>query len=212
MAITSKGILGRYYGKVGEVVGSSWRGIHYVKSLPKRIKRATSEKILNQQAKFRVAVNFLTPLHEFIKNSYNDKKQFLMTANNNALGEVLRNAVIGNLPNIKIDYSKVVISKGKLPPLIKLSFVRQINKVDLKWGKIGSYLTSVPDSPVKFVIYVESKNVFLQDSGATRSSSEYSLSLESYEKGDKVVIWVLCTNKELTKFSNSVYLGEFIIQ
>ncbi|MFD1166317.1 hypothetical protein ACFQ2C_11935 [Sphingobacterium daejeonense] len=44
MAIISKGILGAYYGKVGEVVGSSWRGINYVKSLPRKIKEQLQKR------------------------------------------------------------------------------------------------------------------------------------------------------------------------
>ena len=70
MAIISKGILGAYYGKVGEVVGSSWRGINYVKSLPRKIKRTASEKALNQRAKFAMVAGFLKPLREFFKEKF----------------------------------------------------------------------------------------------------------------------------------------------
>ena len=38
MGIIKKGILGGFSGKVGNVVGASWKGIDYIRSLPSTVR------------------------------------------------------------------------------------------------------------------------------------------------------------------------------
>lgn len=39
MGTIKKGILGGFSGKVGTVVGGSWKGISYMRSLPQKVKK-----------------------------------------------------------------------------------------------------------------------------------------------------------------------------
>lgn len=43
MGTIKKGILGGFSGKVGTVVGSSWKGIAYMRSLPQNMKNPRTE-------------------------------------------------------------------------------------------------------------------------------------------------------------------------
>jgi len=54
-----KGIKEAYSGKVGSVIGSSWRGVDYVRSLSKISNKKASEGQIAQRAKFAMAVAFL---------------------------------------------------------------------------------------------------------------------------------------------------------
>lgn len=53
MATLSKGILGGFSGKVGPVVGATWRGMDVIRSRPKSSRRTPSERQLEQQLKFK---------------------------------------------------------------------------------------------------------------------------------------------------------------
>ena len=59
MARITKGILGGFSGKVGLVVGASWRGQDIIRSTPKPSSKPPSEKQLLQQLKFRLVIDFL---------------------------------------------------------------------------------------------------------------------------------------------------------
>lgn len=62
MGTIRQGALGGFSGKAGSIIGSSWRDINYIKGLPKLSNKPKSEKQLEQQAKFALAVKFLLPV------------------------------------------------------------------------------------------------------------------------------------------------------
>ena len=61
MAKLSQGINGPFFGKVGAVVGYTWKGIPVMRGLPTPRSKPFTQKELNQQAKFRIMNRFLTP-------------------------------------------------------------------------------------------------------------------------------------------------------
>lgn len=62
MARITKGILGGFSGKVGTVVGASWRGQDIIRSMPKPSSRKATGKQMLQQLKFKLVIGFLKPL------------------------------------------------------------------------------------------------------------------------------------------------------
>ena len=53
MGTVKKGILGDFSGKVGSVVGSNWKGIGYIRSLPKKVGNPRTLPQKSHRAKFR---------------------------------------------------------------------------------------------------------------------------------------------------------------
>ncbi|HEY1061659.1 MAG TPA: DUF6266 family protein, partial [Daejeonella sp.] len=66
MGTYKKGILGSFSGKVGTVVGSSWNGIEYMRSLPKPSSKAPTDLQMLQRAKLGMATGFLQPISALI--------------------------------------------------------------------------------------------------------------------------------------------------
>lgn len=66
MATFSKGILGGYSGKVGNVVGVRWRGKDILRSLPSKNTQAATQAQLNQRDRFTVAMRFVTPIKDIL--------------------------------------------------------------------------------------------------------------------------------------------------
>jgi len=59
----NQGILGPFTGKVGSVVGSSWKGVNYIKSLPGP-NSSNSEGQQKQRSRFKAVVSFASSLLE----------------------------------------------------------------------------------------------------------------------------------------------------
>ena len=66
MATIKKGITSHFTGKIGGVVGTTWRGIAVVKTAPKKSTKKPSVAQLIQRAKFSTVVAFLQPIKPFL--------------------------------------------------------------------------------------------------------------------------------------------------
>jgi hypothetical protein len=110
MATLRKGILGGFSGKVGGVVGSTWKGKQVVKGLPAPRKTGPSPAQLEQQARFGQLVSFLRPVTPLLNQAF-EKSNLNMSAFNKALSNN-QSAVTGIYPDFKIDYTKVILCKG----------------------------------------------------------------------------------------------------
>ena len=105
MGIINKGILGGFSGNVGPVVGSTWKGITYMKSLPNKKSKTSTVKQIEQQLKFALIMRFtqtMTALLELTYKAYANG----MTAFNAAFAYNIQNAVTGNSPDFEVDYQK----------------------------------------------------------------------------------------------------------
>lgn len=211
MAIISNGILGSFSGKVGSVVGGSWRGIQYIRSLPKKVKRVPTEKMLNQQAKFALAMSFVNPLRSFLKENYEDEKIRYMTSANLLSSHILRHAVQGNLPEIKLNYSKIIISKGTVEQLLDISSDKLDRVISVKWGAEEKYLVPLAEVEVRGVIYNENKNHFYHFKLGSRKTAQGEISLSLFDKGEKLAIWLYTMDKKTNRISESQFINEFTV-
>ena len=114
MGTIRKGANGGFSGKAGSIVGSSWRDIDYIRGLPKLSKKPKSEKQIEQQAKFALAIDVLLPVKKQIDTGFGNIKQGRTTSYNLALKHMLDYAIIGTYPALEIDYSQIAFAQGRL--------------------------------------------------------------------------------------------------
>lgn len=62
MAEIEQGILGGVRGKVGTVVGTTWRGKNVIRAKPRKSRKQASDKQVEQRMKFKAVANFLSRL------------------------------------------------------------------------------------------------------------------------------------------------------
>lgn len=113
MATYKKGILGVFTGKVGTVIGSNWRGIDYMRSLPKKSKKVATQPQLDQRFKFGLINSFFKSISTLIEIGYQSATGN-KTPMNVAVSYHLMEAVTGVSPAFEIDFTKVLISRGDL--------------------------------------------------------------------------------------------------
>ncbi|WP_374164314.1 DUF6266 family protein [Arcticibacter sp. MXS-1] len=95
-----KGLMGRFSGKVGNLIGSSWKSIDYMRSLPKKSPKAASEKQLKQQLRFALAVDFMRPISKLLSLGYIPESKNKVSGYNVAVSQVLHDAIKGVYPLI----------------------------------------------------------------------------------------------------------------
>lgn len=117
MGTIKQGILGGFSGKVGTVVGSTWKSVHYMRALAVSFSDPRTEKQKNQRSKFTAAVNFTKAMTPFLRFGY---KEFSgqQSAFNAAVSYILKHAMKGSGTNVSIDYHKALVTRGSLVPAL----------------------------------------------------------------------------------------------
>src|SRR5579862_1360644 len=111
MGTHKQGILGSFSGKIGTVIGSTWRGIWVMRGLTTKKRGNSDPSQLQQQAKFGLMIKFLRPLGSLLSQTY-DITPAEMTGINKALSDNIKNAITGVYPAFTVDFSKLSLSKG----------------------------------------------------------------------------------------------------
>jgi hypothetical protein len=204
----SKGILGPFSGKIGTVIGATWRGIDYMRSLPKKSSKAATQLQLNNQFKFKMVQQFLKPMKRLIKVGYQSYKGRL-TPMNVATAQLLNDAITGIAPNFSIDFTKVLYSRGDLigpwNPNVATSIADEIT---FAWDASPVTPLSKEDDQVSVLVYapVLQKYVILENA-AERSELTFDLQMPAEFAGETVHCYISVVSADGKQVSSSVYIG-----
>lgn len=213
MGKIKNGILGPVQGKVGTVVGATWNGIGYVRTQPLSYTDAKTEDQVSQRAAFKEVTEFVQPLRNFLKVAYKrvDKNS---SAYNTATKYILKNAVVKEDDDARIDYSKVLVASGTLPTLNDASATYSTGKLTLTWGDESGqnlHFCYADDKIMPLVYNVDKSQVTFMTSQFKREDKQAEITMPSGWQGDKVVVYVATADSKNREASNSIYLGEFTV-
>tara|TARA_R110002051_G_scaffold172001_1_gene242470 strand:- start:199 stop:840 length:642 start_codon:yes stop_codon:yes gene_type:complete len=208
MGKISQGILGGLSGKVGNVIGGSWKGIDYLRIKPSSVANPRTEGQVNQRNKFSATIQFLQPNKDFLKVGY---KSFAVkkTEFNAAMSYVLANAITGTAPNFNVDYSLALLSRGNLSsPLNGGVDLSTANQVAFDWDDNSTDGNANTTDKSMVLAYNPSKkeSIYILD-GAIRSATSQVLTLPTSYTGDTVELFMAFISADGKIVSNSVYLG-----
>jgi hypothetical protein len=214
MGRTQSGPLGQVSGKVGPVVFSTWNGVDYVRAMPRFKKnRQLSEKQIAQLAKFKLVGDFVKTMADLFAITFKDFKGG-MTGSNSAFAQVMNNAVTGIYPNFQLDYSKALISHGRLPignttPIA----VDPAGLLNFQWtdDSVGGLGSAKGDDKAILVAWCEEMGRCIYSIGpAVRSATQATLALQSF-KGKTVHSWLAFISADGKKTSPSAYMGSILV-
>ena len=66
MAKIKKGILGAVSGKIGPVIGGTWKGIPFIRPVPRTIKKSNTPAQIESRQKPRFMNELLVPFHPHV--------------------------------------------------------------------------------------------------------------------------------------------------
>jgi hypothetical protein len=219
MAQLTTGILGKVSGKVGNVVGGTWKGINYLRTMAASVNNPNTDLQYSQRLKFSTVIRFLQPITEFIRVGYKGQA-VKMTAFNAAFSYNFHNALTGDFPDFAIDYAHVIVSRGNLSGAINPACTStEAAKAVLSWEPAsGSGQASETDTAI-FVIFnsVKQEAVYSLNAGS-RADGSLQVSLPSSWSGDEVHCYIafMTMNSMLggqgrNSISNSSYAGSVIV-
>ena len=211
MGTINKGILGGFSGKVGTVIGGTWKGIEYMRSRANRGKFVPSAKQLDQQLKFALIMRFLQPMASLLAISFKDfaVKQ---TGMNSAFAYSLKYAITGVSPLFEIDYSLALVSRGDLPNALGPSVTSGAGSLlTFSWadnsGVAGAQGT---DQAILVAFCPALKQAIYTTAGGARSTLTSDLNLLSFA-GQAVETWIGFISEDGVRVATSIFTGEVTV-
>jgi hypothetical protein len=209
----NKGILGAFSGKVGTVIGSSWNGIDYMRSLPRPSSKAPSDLQLIHRSKFGLVNGFLGPVSNLVNLGYKSLAT-RKTGYNVAIAEMMSDAITGIYPDFEIDYTKIFFSKGSLTGVygVLASSVTP-GEINMSWADNSGSGTAKATDKAVVLIYNPAKSAFVYnlENGALRDAAADSIILPAEFSGDEVQVWIAFMTPDKKTFSTSIHAGVIVV-
>ena len=211
MGTIQKGILGGFSGKVGSVIGGTWKGIDYMRSKGNNGNRKPTETQHSQQLKFALVMRFIQPLSSLLEISFHDFA-IKMTGINNAFAYNLRNAVTGAYPTFSIDFTHTLVSRGKLPNVLAPTVTPGAGGVlTFSWmDNTGAGLAKVTDQAILVAYCPELRQAIYTTAGGDRSGLTGELNVQPFS-GLAVQTWIGFISETGRLIANSNYTGEVTV-
>jgi len=198
-----KGILGGFSGKVGTVVGASWKRTMYMRSLPKNINNPQTLGQRTQRAKFALVINLLRPLTAVLRVGW---KRYAthQSAFNAATAHTLANAIVGTFPNLQIDYAKVMISKGSLTALETPAISSSGGNLTVSWDNNSGIGNAQATDKLLLAFINPAKNeTIVRFNETERSEESFDLNLSRWV-GDRIHVYIGFASEDGKEVSDSI--------
>lgn len=211
MGTYNKGILGAFSGKVGPVVGASWRGKEVMRSLPKKSNRVVTALQQQQRQKFAMVNDFLGGIQPVIKRYYGNDSG-IKTRRNQAMSYLMREALVFNNPDFEWDYSKVLISRGDLTSIENATLDVAAGAISVTWTDNSDQGEALANDQLVLVVYDPvSKAVVYSLAAGERADETAALAMPSNLDGAEVQVWATFVAADEKLFATSLYLGSITV-
>ena len=211
MATLKNGLLGGFSGKVGNYVGSSCRGVDYIKSLPVKMTNPRTKGQTKQRSNFIITQSFLRTFTPFIRIGFKDHAVDGKSAFNAAMSYNMMNSVKNGTDAREIDFSKVLISRGSLYCSTTINASVTDNHLHFEWDPVLNENAKSTDQ-VMILAYnsTRAEAVYDINAGKRKNASSY-IDLPAGWNGDIIETYIAFKNEEGTLVSDSSYTGQFTI-
>lgn len=211
MGTIKKGIIGGFAGKVGPVIGSSWKGIPYMKTRPEKVANPRTAGQLDHRGKLVCTIRFLSPLKQFLKAGFCELA-VRMTEFNAAMSYNYHHAVSGSYPEFVIDYPRVLVSRGTLAGALNPQVKAEEGQLTFTWQNNADNIEVMDTDRVLLLAYHpgRQKAVYLIG-GNTRDVGFQQLPIPSLFQEEELHCYLAFQNMEMTSASNSQWLGSIVV-
>ncbi len=208
MGKIKQGVLGGFSGKIGNVVGGSWKGIDYMRIMPASVANPQTEPQMDQRSKFVTTLRFLQPLTQFLRTGFKNYA-IRMTAFNNAMSYNIKNGVAGEYPSYAIDYPNVLVARGTLASALNPTATSTVAAtVAVAWQDNSSEGNASALDQTLIVIYDGLKNEAVYHlKQTTRADQAETITVPASFSGSQVQCYIAFISADGALLSNSKYAG-----
>lgn len=206
MGKINQGILGGVSGKIANVVGGSWKGINYLRSLPVSVANPRTTPQVAQRNKLSGAVLVSKPiLGAWIKPLF-DRFAIRQSGYNVFVSENIDNMD----ENGYLDASKLIMGKGSMAPVqvTQASYTAATGELVVNWSTtLPDNLSSASDNIYIAVASTQSSKLeYAQFSFAIRSSASVTIQLEAGQVFSDLYVYVVARNQEGLRVSTQTVI------
>ena len=210
-----QGILGGFSGKVGNVVGATWRGIHYMRIMPASVTNPQTPGQMSQRLKFSLVLDFLQPLLGFLRIGFKGYAEG-MSAFNAAMSYSMLNAITGTYPDLALSPADVLVSRGTLRPVAAATATAAaLQTIEVEWEDNSGLLNASADDNATLVVVNEAKgDIAVSLEAGQRGDSLATIVVPEAYVGDEVHVYLVFNTLESLiatggreTIANSVYAG-----
>lgn len=205
MGIIKKGVLGGFSGKVGNVVGASWKGIDYIRTKPDHVFNPNTPKQQAQRSKFKGVQEFAQLLKRPIVTPIWNPVAVKMSGFNLF---VKKNIFAFNSSGEIEDYSKVQIAMGKIA--FPFEFNTEMDKTDgtkimLDWKDDKEVYQFSEEALLNVVILTKgSSRPRRYFAICKRSELKAEIDIDGrYPEGTEINVYAFFSEDEFSKFTDS---------
>ncbi|WP_316751428.1 DUF6266 family protein [Pedobacter gandavensis] len=206
MAIASNGPHGHLNGKVGNLVFYMLNGQPVVRLIGRKGKPSTLQ-LANYQ-EMAVTTKLLSGMGGFIKLGYGlQARGTVHNAHNLATSYHKKQALTGEYPNIRIDYSKVKVSQGHMPETADLKIEKLAGGLEITWDPTPTTDLQHNDSVMVMICCPESGKDREYLNIARRSEGKCFIPMYEEALNQQIEPYISFISADGEKVSDSVYLG-----
>ena len=206
MGKINQGILGGFSGKVGTVVGSTWKSINYMRALAVNVHDAKSEKQLCQRGKFRTVVNFTKTITPFLRVGFQEHEEG-RSAVNAATSYLMLHAVEGCADEAVLNFDKVRVSQGSLTAAADATVQMAAGKATFSWtDNSDTGDAQATDTAMALAYNKDRQEAVYRMAIATRADGTAELTLPTNWDGEALAIYLAFCSADGQHVSNSLCL------
>jgi hypothetical protein len=201
-----------FIGRVGNTVTYLLNGQIVKRKIGKNSKEPTIAQLSIRQ-RTKIITQFLNPVKEYINMGFEFEARLVQKKNphNIATSYNWLNAVTGIYPDQKIDFSKVLLSRGKIPVTNSIDVKFADNRITFKWDETIINERMKGTDRVILLAYLPQENRAISlIGGAERLEGAEHLIIPECNEGVHMETYVSFVSADYKNISNSVYCGSFI--
>lgn len=206
MATFKEGINGPFKGKVGSVIGSSWRKIHYMKGMRKvkRKKAVPSEKQAAQHHRFTLLNEFfksIKPVLDIGFRAFTSRA----TSKNAAFSYNYDHAFVEDGGQIMLNYPVLKFSHGSLYTAGAEEALATEDGIRVQWDPKTYGVGGAMDDVGYAIVYSVSAHMFMSGT-ALRHEGGVFIPFEEESRGSEVHVWLFFADNTGKHVSRTEYL------
>lgn len=188
-------------GKLGRTILYQANGKSYIRLMPSKYTDLKSPAQLAQRERVKLINSFIKPFAPVIKVTFPKEKPG-RTAYQEAVSYNLLHALAGEYPDMYVDHSKVLLSKGPLPLPESYSMAAHPEGLLITWQNYPGVHDW--DTLVIMAMFNSSTSTLYKFTGALRSECEYLWKLPKHLNPSQLIdAWIAFRDDLTSEMSNS---------
>jgi len=203
----SNGVFGTLTGKLGNLVSYQLNGVNVIRHIGKINKAPTLGQLAVRQ-KMAVVIKFQRSFLTFVNTGFeHEARSSNKNQHNLAVSYNFKHATQGEYPNITVDYSKALVTKGNLAPALNPTAVLTGTELNINWEVSPNMSWEIKNDRTMLLIFCPelNKSVYVL-SGNRRSTGNDGIELPPNFQNKDLHIYLAFTAGNRKSVSDSVYV------